>query len=272
MQLNMDLSNVNPVQNEGMFATVPLPSAHLVTIVEDELKKSVDNSTGFEKGENLVLHCQILHSSTGNEFAGQKLGLYIPIRGQESAISAGQRRIAALTHTLGLGNYISNSEQLHNIPFIVVLEKDSKGGTFPNFKKILRTDGAELADVSGNFKPCEMKDTQSQAELYKLLEALNGGNNNPQQSNNAPQQQNTAPQGFGAAQQQTTSPAQNAPTGNWGNAVNPANGAPTAPQGFGAAQQQTNNGSMPNFGGAPQQQNTAPAGNWIPQNGQAPNA
>lgn len=271
MQLNMDLSNANPAQTEGGFANVPLPSAHLVVITEDEMKVSKDQSTGFDKGENLLFHCEILHSSCGNDFVGQELGLYITMSGNEKAIAIGQRRLSTLAHTLGLGNYLTNSEQLHGQAFIVLLDKD-KDNNFPQWKKILRQDGLEIADASGNFKECDIKSPQLQAELHKLLETMKGGANGQAQQNNAPAG------GFGAPNQTQQAPnfgGQATDTSqifvpNNGQAPNFGQGAAQANTGFGnnAPQAQPNFGQTqqaPNFGGAP-------AGNWgaqiNPNNGQ----
>lgn len=281
MQLNMDLSNANPTQTESAFANVPLPSAHLVVITEDEMKVSKDQTTGFEKGENLILHCEILHSSSGNEFVGQKLGLYVTMSGNETAIKIGQRRLSTLAHTLGLGNYLTNSEQLHGQAFIALLDKD-KDNNFPQWKKILRQDGLEIADASGNFKECDVKSPQLQAELHKLLETMKGGANGQVQQNNAPVG------GFGAPNQtqapnfggQTANAPQNFVPNN-GQAPNFGAGAVgqntvQANVGFGNNPPQTQQvqQAQPNFGQAQQAPNFggAPAGNWgaqiNPNNGQ----
>lgn len=264
MLLNMDLSNANPTQTDGAFANVPLPSAHLVVIVEDEMKTSKDQSTGFDKGENLVLHCEILHSSCGNEYVGQRLGMFITMQGNEQAIQIGQRRLSTLAHTLGLGNYLTNSEQLHGQAFIVLLDKDPKSN-YAVWKRILRQDGLEIADASGNFKECDLKSPQLQAELHKLLETMNGKGNTQTQQNNAPvggfgaqtaPQTGTATGGFANAGQAQSFVPNNgqAPSFNTG-AVNQGNfGAPNAGQAtqpnFGAqtAPQTSNFGSQPQGG------------------------
>lgn len=249
MQLNMDLSHANPVQNEGIFATVPLPSAHLVVITEDEMKRSTDQTTGFDKGANLVLHCEILNSSCGNEYTGQKLGLYIPMEGQETAVSIGQRRLSTLAHTLGLGNFLTSSEQLHGQAFIVVLDKDSKGSNFPQWKKILRSDGMEISDASGNFKECTFKEVALQAELHKLLEINKVGQSQSAPAATAPQVgQPAAPQGFNNVPQQQAAAPSYVPQNGQAPAVVSQQPAPAAiPQnGFGnAAAPQFPN---PNFG------------------------
>lgn len=74
--LNLDVSQYNPVQYDSQYANVPLPSAHLVVIEESEMKDSVKD--GFTKGVNLLLEMTILASSTGNEYVGEKLPLYLP--------------------------------------------------------------------------------------------------------------------------------------------------------------------------------------------------
>ena len=170
--LNLDLSQHNPVQSDSQYANVPLPSAHLVVIEESEMKDSVKD--GFTKGVNLLLEMTILASSTGNEYAGEKLPLYIPISGfEETAIKAGMKRLSTLAYTLGVGGFLQNKEDLHGTNFIVVLEKDGKSN-FPRFKRILNTQGMEIADASGNFKPCELKDVALATELEKLLAMVGG--------------------------------------------------------------------------------------------------
>ena len=240
MQLNIDLSQTNPVQNESMFATVPLPSAHLVVITEDEMKKSTDQNTGFEKGVNLVFHCEILNSSCGNEYTGQKLPLYIAREGQETAINIGLRKLSTLAHTLGIGNNVRRSEDLHGQAFIVVLDKDTKNNSgFPVWKKILRSDGMEIADASGNFKECNFKEIALQAELHKLLELNNGGQ---PQAGQAP----VPPAGYvpqagqapvppaGYVPQAGQAPVPPAPTGGFGT---PNQGMPSQPQWQGTVNQ-----------------------------------
>lgn len=171
--LNLDLSQHNPVQSDSQYANVPLPSAHLVVIEESEMKDSVKD--GFTKGMNLLLEMTILASSTGNEYVGAKLPLYIPFSGfEETAIKAGMKRLSTLAYTLGVGGFLQNKEDLHGTNFIVVLEKDGKSN-FPRFKRILNAQGMEIADASGNFKPCELKDVALATELEKLLAIVGGG-------------------------------------------------------------------------------------------------
>lgn len=171
--LNLDLSQHNPVQSDSQYANVPLPSAHLVVIEESEMKDSVKD--GFTKGVNLLLEMTILASSTGNEYVGEKLPLYIPFSGfDETAIKAGMKRLSTLAYTLGVGGFLQNKEDLHGTNFIVVLEKDSKTN-FPRFKRVLNAQGMEIADASGNFKPCELKDVALATELEKLLAIVGGG-------------------------------------------------------------------------------------------------
>ena len=170
--LNLDLSQHNPVQSDSQYANVPLPSAHLVVIEESEMKDSVKD--GFTKGVNLLLEMTILASSTGNEYVGEKLPLYIPFSGfEETAIKAGMKRLSTLAYTLGVGGFLQNKEDLHGTNFIVVLEKDSKSN-FPRFKRVLNAQGMEIADASGNFKPCELKDVALATELEKLLATIGG--------------------------------------------------------------------------------------------------
>ena len=170
--LNLDLSQDNPVQSDSQYANVPLPSAHLVVIEESEMKDSVKD--GFTKGVNLLLEMTILASSTGNEYVGEKVPLYVPISGfDETAIKAGMKRLSTLAYTLGVGGFLQNKEDLHGTNFIVVLEKDGKTN-FPRFKRILNVQGMEIADVSGNFKPCELKDVALATELEKLLATVGG--------------------------------------------------------------------------------------------------
>ena len=73
--LNLDLTQYNPVQSDSQYANVPFPSAHLVVIEESEFKDSVKD--GYTRGTNLVYEMTILASSTGNEFVGEKLPMYI---------------------------------------------------------------------------------------------------------------------------------------------------------------------------------------------------
>lgn len=202
--LNLDLSQYNPVQSDSKFANVPLPSAHLVVIQESEKKESVKD--GYTRGTNLFLELTILASSCGNDFVDEKLGLYIPISGfEETALRAGMKRLSTLAYTLGLGAYLQNKEDLHGQNFIVVLEKDPKNN-FPIFKRILNAQGMEIADASGNFKPCELKEVALATELEKLLAVVQGSGNvgNPQMQQTAQVQ---APAFGGAVQQPATQAA-----------------------------------------------------------------
>lgn len=225
--LNLDLSQYNPVQSDSQYANVPLPSAHLVVIEESEMKESVKD--GFTRGTNLLLEMTILASSTGNDFVGEKLPLYIPMNGfEDTAIKAGMKRLSTLAYTLGVGGFLQNKEDLHGINFIVVLEKDSKNSNFPRFKRFLNVNGEEIADASGNFRPCELKDVALATELEKLLAILQGGGQPTQQAQPAQPAQQPA-QNFGQAQ---------------------------------APQQQAQTAQTPNFGGQAQ---SAPAQNFVPQ-------
>lgn len=276
--LNLDLSQYNPVQSDSKYANVPLPSAHLVVIQESEMKESVKD--GYTRGTNLLLELTILASSCGNDFVDEKLPLYIPISGfEEPALKAGMKRLSTLAYTLGLGSYIQNKEDLHGQNFIVVLEKDAKSN-FPIFKRILNANGMEIADASGNFKECELKEQSLAIELEKLL-AVIGGAGGQQPANNVgtaqtAQPSNTVPAGnfapqsnFGGQTVQQPSPQQGfaqqqqnfAPQTNFGQQTQQAVD-PTA----GFAQQQAQTAQQPNFGAVPNQPQWGQAVN--PNNGQ----
>lgn len=181
--LNLDVSQFNPVQNESQFANVPVPSAHLVMITEDEIKTYQDDN-GFDKSTRVNLHCEILHSSCGTDYVGQKLNLSCAISGDEVPVRIGMKNLSTLSHTLGQGAIINDTGVFHNQPFIVIVDKD-KNGQFLNFKKILRSDGFEIASANGDFREMVTTNTQYTVELAKLLESANGGNQTAQ----APQQQ-----------------------------------------------------------------------------------
>lgn len=256
--LNLDLSQYNPVQSDSKFANVPLPSAHLVVIQESEMKESVKD--GYTRGTNLFLELTILASSCGNDFVDEKLGLYIPISGfEETALRAGMKRLSTLAYTLRLGGYLQNKEDLHGQNFIVVLEKDPKNN-FPVFKRILNAQGMEIADASGNFKPCELKEVTLATELEKLLAVVQGGGNvgNPQMQQTAQVQtafadvvQQTAPQAptqqsfvpntnFGASTPKQVS----AP--NFGNQIQTNTGTYTIQDNVAQPQQGNFGGAVPN--------------------------
>ena len=243
--LNLDLTQYNPVQADSQYANVPLPSAHLVVIEESEMKESVKD--GFTRGTNLLLEMTILASSTGNDFVGEKLPLYIPMNGfEDTAIKAGMKRLSTLAYTLGVGGFLQNKEDLHGINFIIVLEKDSKNSNFPRFKRILNVNGEEIADASGNFRPCELKDVALATELEKLLAMLQGGGQ--------PAQPQQAQSNFGAVQQPAQNfgqaQAQQQPAQNFVPQTNFGQQQPTQTAQAPSAQPQ-----QPNFGGVPQQPN-----------------
>lgn len=253
--LNLDVSQFNPVQNESQWANVPVPSAHLVMITDDEIKTYQDDN-GFDKSTRVNLHCEILHSSCGTDYVGQKLNLSCAISGDEVPVRIGMKNLSTLSHTLGQGAIINDTGVFHNQPFIVIVDKD-KNGQFLNFKKILRSDGFEIASANGEFREMVTTNTQYTVELTKLLEAMNGGNQTAQapQQGFAPQQQGFAPQ-----QQQAPAfaqPAQQAPANSFvpqnGQAPAFAQSAPAqqAPTGF-APQQQAQQ-QAPAFGQQPAQ-------------------
>lgn len=242
--LNLDLSQFNPVQNESQWANVPVPSAHLVMITDDEIK-TYKNDNGFDKSTRVNLHCEILHSSCGNEYVGQKLNLSCAISGEEVPVLIGMKNLSTLSHTLGQGHIVNDTGVFHNQPFIVIVDRDKeKNTTFLNFKKILRSDGFEIASANGEFREMVTTNTQYTVELTKLLEAMNGGNQTAQAQ---PQQ------GFAPQQQQVPAfaqPTQQAPA----NSFVPQNGqAPAFAQSAPAQQAPTG------FAPQPQAQPQAPA-------------
>ena len=235
--LNLDLSQHNPVQSDSQYANVPLPSAHLVVIEESEMKDSVKD--GYTKGVNLLVEMTILASSTGNEYVGEKLPLYVPISGfDETAIKAGMKRLSTLAYTLGVGGFLQNKEDLHGINFIIVLEKDSKNTNFPRFKRILNAQGMEIADASGNFKPCELKDVALATELEKLLATIGGAMQSAPQVQGGAMPQGSVATGTIQAQQAQQPQQQFIPHNNFGGQPQGAN--------FGNAQ----TAQAPNFGNA----------------------
>lgn len=262
--LNLDLTQYNPVQSDSQYANVPLPSAHLVVIDESEMKESVKD--GFTRGTNLLLEMTILASSTGNDFVGEKLPLYIPMNGfEDTAIKAGMKRLSTLAYTLGVGGFLQNKEDLHGINFIVVLEKDGKTN-FPRFKRILNVNGQEIADASGNFRPCEMKDVALATELEKLLAMLQGGGQPAQPQQTVPNTAiaggaiNTGTINTGAVTQAPQQPAPQAQAPNFGGQAQSAPATNFVPQTNFGQQQPTTTAQapsaqpqQPNFGGVPQQ-------------------
>ena len=286
--LNLDLTQYNPIQSDSQYANVPLPSAHLVVIEESEMKESVKD--GFSKGTNILLELTILASSTGNDFVGEKLALYIPYAGfEDTAIKAGMKRLSTLAHTLGLGSYLQTKEDLHGQNFIVVLDKQ-KNSNFANYRRILRADGMEIADASGNFKLCELKDIALQVELDKLIDIIQSGVAEQQQAQSNPMQGQTQ-QGFGQQpnmQQQHQGGVMPANQNGNAQSFTPQFGQQavqgdtmqtnaTTAQSFGGQQPPQNNAvaPQPNFGSQPQQGFGQPqnnAGAWgqavNPNNGQ----
>ena len=212
--LNLDVSQFNPVQNESQWANVPVPSAHLVMITEDEIKTYQDDN-GFDKSTRVNLHCEILHSSCGTDYVGQKLNLSCAISGDEVPVRIGMKNLSTLSHTLGQGAIINDTGVFHNQPFIVIVDKD-KNGQFLNFKKILRSDGFEIASANGDFREMVTTNTQYTVELAKLLESANGGNQTAQAPAFAQQQQpanSFVPQNGQAPAFAQQAPAQQAPQG-----------------------------------------------------------
>jgi hypothetical protein len=225
---------MNPFDAKNYDPTQGLPQLpvgkHPVIIRSSEVKPTSDGNSGM-----LVFELQIIDGPSKGATGAYRLNLY---HTNQQTVEIAHRQLSAVCHVTGVYN-VQDSEQLHNIPFMVevALQKDAEAAA-KGYTQVVR-----VFDRNGN-------------EPGKA----GAGQQMQQPGNQQPGGQQQPPQGSQGGQQQ---PA-------WGQQPqNGQQGNQQQPQGGGGGWGGNNGGggNQPPQGGQQQPQNGTPWGQQQPGNG-----
>jgi hypothetical protein len=179
-------NNYDPTQGVG---GLPI-GRHPVVICASEIKGTKDNSGGF-----LQLDLRIIDGPQQGTVGAYRLNLY---NSSQQAVDIANKQMSAVCHVTGVFN-VTDSQQLHDIPFIVEVGPQKNDPQYTEVKKVF--------DINGN-EPGKGGQQQQQPQQNQQQNNQQAGNNNGawagqgQQNNNQQQQQNNQQQGGGNWQQQ----------------------------------------------------------------------
>lgn len=202
----------NPTQFDPTQGSSSLPvGKHKVIVKTSEVKPTADGSNGY-----LQLNLEIIEGQYQGLEGAYRLNLYHSSK-QTSEIA--HRQLSAVCHAIGLLSVITDSAQLHNIPFIVeVALQKGEAGTEKGYTEVKK-----VYDVNGNEPKAGGQNSAQNVAAQAGANPQNNGaawggqqqggfntasNVPPPQDN---QQQGNGGQGWGGNGQQTN---QNA--GGWG--------------------------------------------------------
>lgn len=128
-----DATKFDPTQGGGGMPV----GKHPVVIVESEVKPTKDNTGGL-----LELTLQIIDGPAKGQKGAYRLNLY---NQSQQAVEIAHRQLSTICHAIGVFQ-VQDSQQLHNIPFIVdvTLQKD------PEAAKKGYTEVSRIYDRNGN--------------------------------------------------------------------------------------------------------------------------
>lgn len=215
-----DARNVDPTQGVG---GLPI-GKHPVIAVKSEVKPTKDNDSGY-----LQFDLQVIDGPNKGAVGAYRLNLY---HSSQQTVEIAHKQFSALCHVTGVFQ-VQNSEQLHNIPFMVEvgLQKEPNPNKYTDVKRVF--------DINGNEPGQAGKGNQQQQPANNNGGNAGWGGNNGGGNNNGQQQQ----------QQQQQQQPNNGGNGGGNNA------------GWGGQTQIANNVSMPDNNGGNNNGNNGNNGN-----------
>lgn len=182
LQTPFDATQVSPVQGIGQL---PVGNKLAVVITDSEVKATKDNSGGY-----VQFTVQIQQGETAGSQGAYRLNLY---NASEQARKIAESQLSALCHVTGVF-HLQNTQQLHNIPFLVDVEPQKENPKYTEIKRVY--------DIQGNEPGKAHQQAASQPQHNQQSGwSQNQQNQQNQQQDNSQQQQNQQ-QGnaWGAAQ------------------------------------------------------------------------
>jgi len=219
----------DPTQGVG---SLPI-GKHPVIIESSEVKANKANNGGY-----LQLNLRIIDGPQQGTTGAYRLNLY---HTNQQTVEIAHRQLSAICHVVGVFQ-VQNSEQLHNLPFLIEVGPQKNDPTYTEVKKVFDTHGNEPGKAGAGAAAAQPQQQQPQGQPNGAW----GG---------APQGQPQQPAG-GAA---------------WGGQQQPAQQPAQQPQGGAAwggqpAQNPAPQGGQPAWGGQPAQQpaqqQPAQGGGW----------
>lgn len=201
LQQMFDATQVNPTQGDGQLPV----GKHKVIICDSEITE-----TKAKDGAYLKLTLEIVEGPNVGIKGPYRLNLY---NSSADAVAIAQRQLSALCHVTGVF-HVSDSRQLHDIPFMVEVnaQKDEK---YTEIKKVFDVNGNEPGKA-----PQQPAQNQAPAQTTQNAPQTGWQQNQPQTQAN-----NVAPNQGWNQSAQATQTAQNQTTGSWN--AQPAGGPPT---------------------------------------------
>lgn len=176
-----DANQFDPTQSTG---GLPI-GRHPVIIESSEVKATQANDGGY-----LQLNLKIIDGPQSGTVGAYRLNLY---NSNQTAVEIAHRQMSAICHVLGVFN-VQDSEQLHNIPFIIEVGPQKNDPQYTEVKKVF--------DQNGN-EPGKAGQGQGNAQVQNQGQQQNqGGNAWGGQQNQGQNQQSNQGQNWGGNQQQ----------------------------------------------------------------------
>lgn len=234
----------DPTQGVG---SLPI-GKHPVIIESSEVKANKANDGGY-----LQLNLRIIDGPQQGTTGAYRLNLY---HTNQQTVEIAHRQLSAICHVVGVFQ-VQNSEQLHNLPFIVEVGPQKNDAQYTEVKKVYDTHGNEPGKAGAGAAPQQPQQAAGFGQQPQGQQAPQGGfGGQPQgggaawgqQSQQQPAQQpNGGAPAWGGQQQQPQNPApQGGQNPAWGG--QPQGQQPQQPQGAGGWQQ---GGGAPAGGAAP---------------------
>jgi hypothetical protein len=125
-----DATQIDPSQGGGML---PI-GKHLVIVESSEVKATKANDGGF-----LQLDLKIIEGPQTGLTGAYRLNLF---NANEKAVAVAQRQMSALCHVTGVFQ-VTDSQQLHNIPFMVEVVPQQNKPEYTEVKRVFDANGNE---------------------------------------------------------------------------------------------------------------------------------
>lgn len=213
----------DPTQGVG---SLPV-GKHPVVVDSSEVKANKNNDGGY-----LQLNLRVIDGPLQGTTGAYRLNLY---HSSQQTVEIAHRQLSAICHVINVFQ-VTDSSQLHNIPFIVEVAPQKNDPQYTEVKKVF--------DMNGN-EPGKAGAGQQQSQPQGQQQGGFGGGQQQQ-----PQGQGQGGGWGGGAQQQPQTQGQQ-PQGQGGGAAWGGGGGQQQPQG---QQQQPQGGGSPAWGGQPQGQ------------------
>lgn len=215
-----DANQYDPSQSAG---ALPI-GKHPVIIDSSEVKANKNNDGGY-----LQLNLRITDGPQAGSSGAYRLNLY---HSNQQTVEIAHRQLSAICHVTGVFQ-VTDSSQLHNIPFIVEVGPQKNDPQYTEVKKVFDANGNEPGRAGAGQAAAQPQQQQQpaqggfgQQQPAQQQQPANNGGAWGQQPQQQPAQQGNGQAAWGQPQQQQAPAQQQQPAqGGWQQGNAPAGGA-----------------------------------------------